>query len=235
MRKRWLVYFDILGFSDLIEGNSPFGAIDVYEKCLDEFRWHETRNTALEFVHFSDTFLIFAPDDSLGSFGRIESASRWFLNILLLKQIPLRGASSCNDFFADKAKNIFLGKALVEASKFGERYNWIGFALAPSAIARLDELNCPVRERLNYRLCDIPVRATTQVEYQTEPGAAYLIGASSPVNGENQYLSVLSEMAARVKRPEIKLKYKNTLSFLEHFGVLRIIPNIIEKTTPEGS
>jgi hypothetical protein len=235
MRRRWLAYLDILGFASLLEERGEIAATSVYEICLEEIHSHAKRYPSLSFAYFSDTFLIYAPDDSHESLGAIEQSTRWFYNILLLKRIPFRGALACDSFLGDQANNIFIGKALVEASRVGEKYNWIGLVLASTAVARLEELNLPANERLNYRRWEIPFKARGSDLQQTEQGFAYLIGASSPVNGKNQYIDLLTEMAAGINNPAVQVKYQNTIEFLKHFGVSCLILNSNERSVLSGS
>jgi hypothetical protein len=229
-RKRWLAYLDILGFARLLEEQGELVAISVYEMCLEEIQSNAQRYPKLGFAYFSDTFLIYAPDDSKESLAAIEQSARWFFNILLLKHVPFRGALACGEFLADRSNNVFIGKALVEASRVGGKYNWIGFAVAPSAASRFEELNLPMKERLNYREWEIPFEIKGSKHPETEKGYAYLIGASSPVNGANQFIEVLTDMAKTIENPEVRVKYENTIEFLDKFGVLNVVPRSDEHT-----
>ena len=224
MGKKWLSYFDLLGFGNFVRDHSISEVFYRYEQSLTELRYQESlrkgRRVKLGFVHFSDTFLIYAPDDTASSFVAIDSASRWFFNLLLARQIPVSGAIACDDFYADVSNSIFLGKALVEASKLGERFNWLGFIVCPSAAHRLAEVGLPTEERLNYRQWDAPIKKAHQQIHATESIAAYLIGASSPTHGQNTYIPLLEKMAKRIEDPRVQEKYFNTIRFLKHFGVL---------------
>ena len=93
--------------------------INIYSQCLDEFTRTQGKEQQIEFAWFSDTFVLYARDDTQSSFMRIEQLSRLFMRGLLQKRIPVRGAISCGEFFADKPNQIFLGGALVDAHKFG--------------------------------------------------------------------------------------------------------------------
>ncbi len=227
--KKWVAYFDLLGFGDFVSNHPPESVFALYETCIEVFKHQEKHVPELEYVHFSDTFLIYARNDSAGSFAAIDMVSRWFVNHLIHRQIPLRGALACDDFYADKSRSIFLGKALVEASKLGERYNWIGFVLCPSAVERMGAINLPVDERLNFMRWEAPLKVATQVEHRKERAVAYLIGASSTVNGQNIYAQVLEEIAGRLEKAEIKAKYTNTLQFLNHFGVSQPVTKMDER------
>ena len=215
--QKWIACLDLLGFSDFVSRNPIVSVFAKYELCLEQF-WHQQKRISkLEYVHFSDTFLIYAPDDTAASFAAIESASRWLFNDLLQREIPVRGALACGEFYADTARSIFLGKALVEAVELEKRYNWIGLVLSQSATERMTDVGLPAEERLNCVPWDVPTRTVLNWGTGSERAFAYLIGASSPVAGENIYLRQLQQMSDRVQGEEVKTKYENTIRFLKTF------------------
>jgi hypothetical protein len=223
--RKWVVYFDILGFGRFVEDNPPESIFDRYAMCLEEFKHHEAYNPILNFVHFSDSFLIYAPDDTRASFAAIDSSARWFFNIVLLKRIPLRGAMACDQFYADKANGVFFGKALVEAAQMEKNINWIGFVLCRSASDRMadTDVNLPVSQRINYREWNVPTKQGLK------PTVAYLIGASSPQNNENTYIPILEELREQARDPGVKEMYNNTTQFLKHYGVLLPVKRNLEQ------
>lgn len=229
--KKWVSYFDLLGFKRFVCGHPPESVFAAYSVCLEEFKRHEPREkkwaSRLELIHFSDSFLIYTPDDTAGSFKALESASRWFFNLVLLRGdgFPLRGAMACDEFYADRSTGVFFGKALIEAHALGERFDWIGFVLSPSAALRMadPEVNLPTNERCNYREWNAPTKKSKRDVVVEEPVVAYLIGASSPINGQNIYIPKLESMAQRSDDPQVKAKYFNTIRFLKHFGVNQLV------------
>lgn len=229
--RKWVSYFDLLGFKHFVREHPPERVFAAYSICLEEFKRHEKReknwSSSLKLIHFSDSFLIYTPDDTAGSFAALESASRWFFNFVLLRGdgFPLRGAMACDEFYADKSNGVFFGKALVEAHEYGEKFDWIGFVLSPSAVCRManSEVNLPANERLNYREWNAPAKRVVEKRVVTveERITAYLIGASSSINDQNIYIPKLESMAQRADDPGVKAKYFNTIRFLKHFGILR--------------
>jgi hypothetical protein len=132
----------------------------------------------------------------------------------------VRGAVSCGEFFADKPNQIFLGRALVEALEYGERYNWIGFTLSLSAEQQLKQFGLQL-PMLNYRKWE--AEFVIKQSYQKEPVWVYPIGAEAPQNGQNIYISFLRGMAE--KYPDYARKYQNTIDFLESCGVWMPVKN----------
>lgn len=114
--------------------------IPTYKEILADLALKASakRKYGIDYSWFSDTFIIFASDDSWESFLLIERASRLFFQRLILKRIPLRGALTVGDLYTQKKKNIFLGKALIDAYEYGNKQNWIGFILTPSVYDRLE-------------------------------------------------------------------------------------------------
>ena len=190
----------------------------IYEKCLHEKEWLEAKgNNALrkfEFAHFSDTFLIYTPNDTLNSLAAIQWASKSFFETMLSHQIPLRGAMTCDEFYADRSNDVFLGKALVEAHEFGEKFNWIGFVLSPSATCRMTELGFPATNGDNsndYKQWDAPTKRDKELVM------AHFLNTNTAF-GTQTLEQILMSMAAKTSNPEVQQKYDNTLRFLRHFS-----------------
>ena len=84
--KKWVAYFDLLGFGVFVDKHPPESVFALYETCIEEFKRQEKQLPQLEYVHFSDTFLVYARNDSAGSFAAIDMVSRWFVNHLIQRQ-----------------------------------------------------------------------------------------------------------------------------------------------------
>ena len=204
-------YFDRLGFADYSKQNA-------LEKVHSETFYYLThakeaaRDIAnVEFVWFSDTIIFYSADDSQSSFRAVAGVSRSFFDELLIERIPVRGALAFGDFYGDKASGLFFGKALVDACKYGEKFNWLGFVLHHTALERMAELGQPVSD-LTYKRWD--------AEYVgKEPVVAYLAGPGSimplPEISGNPYLEALEAMAADTHCESHKRKYTNTIEFLK--------------------
>ena len=219
VNSRWVSCFDLLGFGDRVNKSAWPAVVSLYSQCLDEFTQQVGQQPKIGCCWFSDTFLLYAHDNAPSAFTRIEQLSRLFMRSLLQKQIPVRGAISCEEFFADKPHQIFLGKALVESHHYGERYNWIGLVMCPSAEVHLKTFSqLPLG---NYRKWDAEYKAGEG--FKKEAVWAYPIGAEIPLNGQNCFIGILQSMAEQCSDPKIRRKYQNTIRFLEHYGVwLRI-------------
>ena len=216
--KRWVSYFDRLGFGNY---SSEHDLINVFcETCswLAIAKQEGQYFANVELAWFSDTIIFYSTDDSRMSFQAVAEASRSFFDELLDAKIPVRGALAFGDFYADRANTLFLGKALVDACKYGEKFDWLGFVLHPSALERMVAVGQPVSD-LTYKRWDAEYKNRKTNAVGKEPVVAYLVGPGSimPVAGGNPYLQTLEEMAAYTVCESHKRKYVNTIKFLKYF------------------
>jgi hypothetical protein len=228
--KKWVSCFDLLGFSKLTN-NSIIHAFDRVERCLLEAKQKSLCDHKLRRAWFSDTFLFYTEDDSSSSFGAIDSLSKNFFEMALLRNIPMRGAMACDEFYADETNRIFIGKALVDAFHFGEKCNWVGFVLCRSAVCQIEKLNASVPRDIvsnGYELWDVPtkqkiVRGTEPSEETivecSEKMQALLCGVQLGLGNGSQFMRALKAMSERTDSPKDKVKYTNSIEFLNHFGI----------------
>jgi hypothetical protein len=226
IRRRWLVYFDLLGFSDLVKETNLVNVFYTWELCLNDFHENLKRHPELEFANFSDSFLIYAPDDSARSFTRIDNTARWFFSHALLRRFPLRGAMACDEFYGDKQNGVFLGKALVMAHEFGQQFKWIGYTLAPSARSQLLKINhpeCPC----HFRQSEVPIKSSDPTRSAKLETIALLCGGGKGrehiIALEKMRQSSLDKMVARRSLPDqiekVMEKYENTIKFIKLYEV----------------
>jgi hypothetical protein len=238
--KKWVSCFDRLGFKIYLGNHSLVDAFCDMRWCLNELEFHGQLN-GVQFAWFSDTFLLYTSDDSRDSFCAIDEAARGFFDELVDAGIPLRGAMAFGDFYADKTGGIFLGNALVDAYEYGQKFDWLGFALHGSALKRMEEVgistNGPyykrsvVKSNFSKRLLKClrklawffaPKRLLQHAASASEVGGseqetvvAYLVGLSSPLplDGRNPYLQTVEEMESCAEDKRHKIKYLNTVQF----------------------
>ena len=154
---------------------------------------------------FSDTFIIYTGSDSCQDFARLESAARIFFQRLILKGIPVRGCISHGELYSQAKQNIFIGPALIEAHKYGEALDWVGFCLAPSVGEKLSGI-LSLDERPHYRKVSDP----KILRKLTDPYVYAYAFNNGSVNGKNPFIQKLKLM--RSLAPEaVKYKYDHTL------------------------
>lgn len=212
-RIRWLAYFDLLGVQAMVAAGREGHVFDAYWAAQQQFRNHSQWSPRLKHAWLSDTFLIVAPDDSGESFERLEYMSRLFAGALLGYDIPLRGAVSCDRFFADFDERMFFGRALVEAYQFGEGQDWIGLLLCPSAARRIDATGFGERIAHYYRSVDVPWKRQPSDAPSTM--LACVLGSWSHHNNRNPVIESLEGMLSRCTDDAVRGKYIRTLEFLK--------------------
>jgi hypothetical protein len=209
---KWLAYFDLLGFANYVENNNFMTVFHQAIKPYYDAANEESKDFGnVQVAWFSDTVLFYSADDSQAAFSSVSAASRSFFDELLLSEFPVRGALAFGELYPDKEQGVFIGKALVDAHKYGEKFDWIGFVLHPTAVDKM--LTYQSVSQGTYKSWDAPLRP------QTERVFAYLFGGSHcirPVEGSNPYLAAIEAMSARACERH-KSKYTNTTAFLNHF------------------
>lgn len=140
----WLAYFDILGFANLMSvENDEFKALQIrvdYEETIKNLKesCHEYEHGSLDYCWFSDTFMLFTADDSPRSYCVIEFAAKKFITHCFYSRIPIRGAISVGSFMRSQDNRSFIGKAFLDAYRYGEDQDWLGLLMTPKAIAKAE-------------------------------------------------------------------------------------------------
>jgi hypothetical protein len=210
--KRWFAYFDLLGFTKLVESQTVQSVVPVYKNALEKMnRACKVGKSEAGLVNswFSDTFIIYTRSDSLQNFVFLEQAARVFFELLLINHIPVRGCISYGDFYSQTRQRIFLGPALIEAHFYGEALNWVGLCIAPSVEKRLEN-ELPMHKRLLYRkVCDKNILRSVPTDH------VYAFAFRGLGNKrENPYRKALTKMRS-VAPPEAVEKYDHSLAFLD--------------------
>lgn len=136
---RYLLFLDILGFSELVESRGVQEIYAVIDGALKAFGGWEEKNGLFKTIYFSDTFLFYQPPKGYGdwAFLDIYAIGGMILSALLAAGIPARGAISFGEFEVELDSagrhQIYFGKALIEAYKAEGREQWIGISILPSA------------------------------------------------------------------------------------------------------
>lgn len=116
---KYLLYIDILGFSQLVEKN--YGKVKKLFKIIDQLNVH--RHGAFKTVVFSDTILTFnnvAPKDPADHEYLVMYACEFVQDLLLRStdlQIQFRAVLTYGDFFYQRLQNVeeYHGKGLIKA------------------------------------------------------------------------------------------------------------------------
>jgi len=136
---RYLLFLDILGFSELVETKGAEEIYAVIDSALKAFgRWEEL-NGLFKTIYFSDTFLFYQEPKGYGDWAFLDvyAIGGMVLSALLAAGIPARGAISFGEFEVQLDSTgrhpVYFGRALIEAYKAEQREKWIGITVLPSA------------------------------------------------------------------------------------------------------
>lgn len=216
----WLAVFDILGYRVLIsveKGDLKFYEVLVdYQDTLDHLKksCEEYKTDCIDYSWFSDTFLMFSPDDSASSYVVMESAAKNFIEKCLYSRIPMRGAIADGPFIRTKDNRTFIGKAFLEAFEYAEDQEWIGLLITPSAIKKAESFGLEPTRHDFVRSDKIPMRkfaGQNVLAYRFQNGSANF---SSPL------LPILREMKL-LSDEKYRCRYERTEQFIEeHYRYL---------------
>ena len=212
----WVACFDILGFRSLVCFNKDEDEVEAYrvrfayQRTLENLKesCSQYKEGHVDYCWFSDTFLMFTPDDSKQSYVMITFAAKCFIEDFLHSSIPMRAAISVGPFVRTTDKKTFMGQAFLEAFEYAEDQDWIGLIITPDAIKKAESYGLfPVRHDF-VASKDIPMRKFKDqdlVAYRFQNGAS---------NRPSLLARGLRSMKARAPR-ESHSKYERTAKFIE--------------------
>ncbi len=220
LSENWIACFDILGFKKLISSeDDDFKAFSIrldYEETVLHLKKTCTdyKPEGIDYCWFSDTFLMFTPDDSPQSYVVIQSAAKYFLTKCLYSRIPIRGAVSVGHFVRSNDNRAFMGKAFLEAFEYAEDQDWLGLVFTPAAISKARSFNLEPTHHDFVRSDNIPMRKFNRqnvLAFRLSNGAANF---SSPL------LPMLHDMKMHSEE-EHRDKYERTEKFIEeHYSYI---------------
>jgi len=144
---RYLLFLDILGFSNFVEEKSLTEVYEVINSALHSFSRWEDINKQFKTIYFSDTFLFYQDPKGYGDWAFLDvyAIGGMILSSLLAQGIPARGSIVFGEFEVktdlQNKHQLYFGKALIEAYKTEKKEQWIGIAIQPSAWFPYEENN----------------------------------------------------------------------------------------------
>ena len=101
-RTGYIALLDVLGFSELISRESRNDDLQRYFDAIDVAT--NSDGQPVEFVLFSDTIVISAPDDSERSLLAVLRAASFAMHYLLAASLPVRGAISHGGYLRSQSE-----------------------------------------------------------------------------------------------------------------------------------
>jgi len=219
----WVAYFDILGFTGKVKElrNHPDTLARIYyQRILEKIKRSGVYLERVNTHWFSDSFIFYTNDDSPASFTNICPLAEGFITNAIWQRKPLRGALSFGRFCADKAKNIFIGIALIDAHDYAEKQDWIGCVMTPNALKKINSFKLPnITGDVPTVEYYVPVKNKDKeqdgvvLQYSFEKLRAFRLDASLVRERVNE---MYNAARGNGKSDYILRKYINTLNFLSN-------------------
>ena len=210
-KETWVGVFDILGFKNaILQAEEESHRLYLMSQLEDIFETLDSdimTHGKLEFLAFSDTFVLFTESADVSSYPWFLLQCRNTIERAIVVKLPLRGAISVGTAYTSKDPPIVLGKCFVEAYEYSEDQDWIGLLLTPSATAILRKAGLEPQHH-DFVTDEIPLRKLPKenvLAYRFQNGSA---------NYESYLLPHLQEMYQL--SPECaKPKYARTIEFIK--------------------
>jgi len=206
--------FDILGFKGHINNadNKILRTI-LTDRLAELFIVLEsdiTEHGQLNYMVFSDTFIVHAPDMNGGSYGWFLKQCKNLIERSIYVRLPLRGAISAGTVFTSDNPPIIIGQPFVEAYEYCEDQNWIGLLLTPSATTAIRDSDL---EPLRHDFVSDKGIPLEKKKESVKNVLAYRFSNGS-ANFKSPLLSPLQEMRHSAPRKD-KEKYDKTIEFIK--------------------
>jgi hypothetical protein len=181
MSKKFIAYFDYLGFRDFMMNNTIEEQKFIIGNNLIEIGnamssgevtevpggfIPDISKTNINCINFSDTIIFWSNDDELESLDNILQVSFSFNSITNLLIFPVRGALvhgeifSLNESMHSLTVNSVFGKGLIYAHSQAESLNWAGSVISDSILTYLKLKNIDTKKYLS-KFCkgyDVPYK-----------------------------------------------------------------------------
>lgn len=235
--KRFITYFDLLGYRNFLERNES----TIHKRVIEQFyvhidsalnrtgKYHKSENgnfvndltgKIVSFANYSDTVILWTETDTEDEFNAILEASHecnWRMN---LYHFPIRGILIYDELFpmnyssSNKGYhvNTFFGKGLIKAHDGAEKQQWAGMVIDDSVIEKITNNENIKNKCVSY---DIPYKDGTHTQYAMK--LAINLNDTSLKN-------TIKDIENNFKRhnkwdndvPSLKEKLKNTIDFITY-------------------
>jgi hypothetical protein len=243
--KKFIAYFDYLGFKDFIEKNDLKTQITIMnnnfrdiEDGIGQGKRKQGKNgsyisdlssSILNAINFSDTIVIWTNNDSLESFIELLKVAYRFNHRTVTKTFPVRGMIVHDELESVAFNNInpvggtyninsVFGKGLVKAHLQAEQQQWAGTVIGEDIIKEFQSRGVEIEELLK------PYAKRYKVPYKPPyviPYSEYALKLVKSINDE--FLKNVSEGIETnfsqynkdASHPTTQLKLLNTIEFLK--------------------
>ena len=147
--ERLLLYFDLLGFREMVKTGQAdlihrVLALAMQKATYEADKRSDKLKTVIDTIYFSDTILLYPKTAGFHSetFKQLRFAANAICRALLSESIPVSGAMTFGSFVVGKVDGhrepVYFGQALIDAYDFEKQEKWLGILVCPSVASRLD-------------------------------------------------------------------------------------------------
>ncbi len=218
---RFVAFFDIMGFKDMVQRNSHEeifdklenlkNVLDVLEKVsgfkfLEKFGIAEYQTKA---ITFSDSIVFFSKGDEPKDAAKILIDSYSFLLHSIKKGVPIKGALSYGRISVDFENSLFFGQPIIDAFLLQEELQLYTAIIDHLFESKLSDFN------KNESFISLKEKATTNYKANLKTGKVTHLLLKPSINYEiKDHISNVEKLYSSVSgRP--RLYVDNTLEFLK--------------------
>lgn len=151
--KRYLAFFDLLGFSELVKREDTsevariIHAIQHFaniargygeEPFFSQRNNEENHQNYVQSLFVSDSVVFVTNGATIEDFANVIITAQGLLSMCMLSSIPIRGAITTGDLIFDLGFHILYGKPMVEAVELEKIQEWFGVAIHPSCSSNIN-------------------------------------------------------------------------------------------------
>lgn len=165
---RFVAFFDIMGFKDMVQRNSHNDILEKLEILKNTLKtlegWNSENIKELEKLNiekqqtksitFSDSIIIFSKGESIKDLNKILIDSYLILNKALNSGIGIKGALSYGEITVDFENHLFFGQPIIDAFQLHDElllYSAVLDNNIESKILTLGEHNMPENTIINFK------------------------------------------------------------------------------------
>jgi hypothetical protein len=226
---RFVAHLDILGMSSIVErdADAAWGLLSdlvgVRERAEKyELEFVETNEClaipdVIKSVTFSDTILLFTRGSTDSDLRCMLVCAAEMFHKALCSCVPVRIGISLGTFYFNIEKSMYAGPALIDAYRIGESAQWLGIALSESVRKRALDLNMTSGKSQVVVEWALPVKGGTKSSAVLNWPAAFAhdIKVKPPISVSLFYQAFERSFGALDQlAPEVRLKYENTVEFM---------------------
>jgi hypothetical protein len=167
--KKFVAFFDILGFSNIVRKRD----IKILSTIITEVLLPGIEDSVqgvyipdkVKISNVSDSIILYTIDDSVNSCLLLLIACNKLMSTCFKIQFPLRGAVAYGEFIADDKH--FVGKALVDAVDYEKKQQWSGCLVTPDCAETIKNSYYVSRNPLDMQTIDyqVPLKCGERVKY----------------------------------------------------------------------